>query len=60
MQGGTKFIDNERYTRFQVTVWILSIWQKKHGSTEEKMEGPTLMKTQEAWNDFNSVADNVL
>ena len=57
---GATFIDNERHTRFQVTVWILPIWQKKHRSTKEKMAGPTSIKKQEAWNDFNSVADNVL
>jgi hypothetical protein len=39
---------------------MLYIWQKKLRSTEEKMDRPTSMTTEEAWNDFNSLADKVL
>jgi hypothetical protein len=52
MQTDTKFVKNELETHAQVNVWIYCNQQNKHSLTKGKMERPTPMKTEQAWNDL--------
>jgi hypothetical protein len=49
MKVNITFIANKRYTNSSTNAWMHCDGQKKIRSTKQKMEGPTLMKTGQAW-----------
>ena len=53
-----EFINNEQYTKSQISVRIHSSWWKKLRMTKEKMVGETNMKTEQVWYSSCSVADD--
>ena len=52
LQMNTNFINKERYTKFKVSVWIHSDWQKKCRSTKDKLEKNSTVKKHRVWNGY--------
>ena len=50
MQEERTCINNERYTRSHISVWIHFDGQKKRRSTKKKMDTPATMNTEQASN----------